>query len=46
MTEADGAAVTRAYGPGNLRRLQEVKAKYDPENVFHLNQNVAPPAAS
>ncbi|MFC4358946.1 FAD-binding oxidoreductase [Halobium salinum] len=31
----------RAYG-GNYERLAEVKAKYDPENVFRANQNVKP----
>ena len=32
-----------AYG-STLRRLQEVKAAWDPGNVFHLNQNVQPAA--
>lgn len=41
--DADGNALDAAYGP-NLRRLQSIKAKYDPENVFHLNVNVAPKA--
>ncbi|MEU4237327.1 FAD-binding oxidoreductase [Actinoplanes sp. NPDC026619] len=30
-----------AYG-STLRRLQRVKAQWDPANVFHLNQNVKP----
>ena len=35
------ARVEAAYG-GNFTRLREIKRKYDPENVFHLNQNIAP----
>ncbi len=34
-------AAAAAYGP-NYRRLQEVKAKYDPENLFRQNLNIQP----
>jgi FAD/FMN-containing dehydrogenase len=37
----DGGAVAAAFGP-NWKRLREVKQRYDPDNVFHLNQNVKP----
>jgi FAD/FMN-containing dehydrogenase len=40
--EFDGAAAA-VYGP-NLPRLRAIKAQYDPENVFHLNVNIAPRA--
>ncbi|WP_062441357.1 FAD-binding oxidoreductase [Herbidospora daliensis] len=33
--------VRLAYGD-NLPRLTELKRKWDPENIFHLNQNVSP----
>lgn len=33
--------VAGAYGR-NLDRLRQVKAKYDPENLFRMNQNIAP----
>ena len=34
-------AIRAAYGP-NYDRLVEVKRRYDPDNVFHLNHNVVP----
>ena len=37
----DGGTVEAAFGP-NCKRLREVKRRYDPDNVFHLNQNVKP----
>jgi FAD/FMN-containing dehydrogenase len=39
--EAPQAGVDSAYGR-NLRRLAEVKAAYDPDNFFRLNNNIIP----
>ena len=36
-----GDSVPAAYGQ-NYRRLQEIKTKYDPNNLFHMNQNILP----
>jgi len=41
--ENEGAArVHEAYPGATYERLQAIKAKYDPENLFRINQNVTP----
>jgi FAD/FMN-containing dehydrogenase len=37
----EGDRITEAYGP-NHSRLAQVKAKFDPLNVFRVNQNIQP----
>jgi FAD/FMN-containing dehydrogenase len=39
--DEDASALDAAYGP-NRRRLADVKRRRDPDNTFHLNQNIAP----
>jgi hypothetical protein len=36
--------VRAAYGAANYKRLVEIKNKYDPQNMFRLNQNIPPSA--
>lgn len=41
--EQEGAArIADAYPPATLARLRAIKRVWDPENVFRLNQNIAP----
>jgi len=35
--------VRAAYGDARFERLQELKRRYDPGNVFRFNQNIPPP---
>jgi FAD/FMN-containing dehydrogenase len=41
MSADDAGFLREAYGP-NYDRLVEVKSKYDPTNLFRLNQNIEP----
>jgi FAD/FMN-containing dehydrogenase len=42
MSDEGAAGVARAYSPAKLARLRALKTAYDPDNVFHLNQNIEP----
>ena len=38
-----GPEETRAiYGDAKLERLSALKRSWDPDNVFHMNHNIAP----
>ncbi len=41
MTAEEEGRVAAAYG-SNYERLLEIKRRYDPENIFHCNQNIKP----
>ena len=41
----DTARTDAAYTPGALRRLRELKLRYDPDNVFGRTHNIAPELA-
>lgn len=41
LTQDEGERIADAYGP-NFARLAQIKAKYDPDNLFRANQNIRP----
>jgi FAD/FMN-containing dehydrogenase len=44
ITDEGQAGVRRAYPPEKFARLAQLKRRVDPDNLFHLNQNIAPAA--
>ena len=42
LTNEGAAGVKAAYDPAAYQRLAALKQTYDPTNLFHLNQNIAP----
>jgi FAD/FMN-containing dehydrogenase len=42
LSDEGASGVRRAYSEAKRARLTAVKDAYDPENVFHLNHNIAP----
>jgi hypothetical protein len=44
MMMDEGEDPVKAAYRGNYTRLAKVKAKYDPHNLFHVNQNIKPAA--
>jgi FAD/FMN-containing dehydrogenase len=42
----EGQERVRATYRDNYERLARVKAQYDPDNVFHVNQNIHPAAGA
>jgi hypothetical protein len=45
LSDEGASGVRRAYSGAKRARLTAVKDAYDPDNVFHLNHNIAPTKA-
>jgi FAD/FMN-containing dehydrogenase len=42
LSESGPELSRAAYGDPKLARLRALKRVWDPDNTFHLNQNIAP----
>ncbi len=42
MTAEETDRIQAAYKPAVWKRLVEAKNKWDPKNLFHMNQNIKP----
>lgn len=42
LSDEGASRVRAAYGVETFDRLTKLKSKYDPENLFHFNQNIPP----
>jgi FAD/FMN-containing dehydrogenase len=42
LDERAGRPVGAAYDPATLARLQQLKGRFDPDNVFRVNHNIPP----
>lgn len=42
LGEEGESLVRNSYGAPNYERLQALKARYDPGNMFRFNQNIVP----
>ncbi len=42
MSNDEADRIGAAYGAKHYERLTALKKKYDPDNLFRVNQNIAP----